>query len=94
MRLRLNEIRGALAAAHSALRQIGDQRGFFAMLPITPESIRALRRDHGIYMAESGRINIAGLRQDTIDRFIDCVTPLFLGGDLPSGVTAQNVAAA
>ena len=40
------------------------------MLPIGPESIEALRRDHAIYMAGSGRINIAGLNEGNVDRFI------------------------
>ena len=41
----------------------------FAMLPLSKEQIQALREDHGIYMAGSGRINLAGLTVETIDTF-------------------------
>ena len=41
----------------------------FAMLPLSPEAVAALREEHGIYMAGNGRINIAGLRADTVPVF-------------------------
>jgi aromatic-amino-acid transaminase len=58
--------------------QIGDvdltplarQNGMFATLPLSKGQIDALRQDHGIYMAGSGRINVAGLTVDNIPRFI------------------------
>ena len=40
------------------------------MRALTPEQILKLREDHGIYMAGSGRINIAGLTMGNIDKFI------------------------
>jgi len=39
-------------------------------LPLTPEAVDALRRDHGIYMAGNGRINIAGLTLETVPAFV------------------------
>jgi aromatic-amino-acid transaminase len=33
----------------------------------------ALRNDHGIYMAGSGRINVAGLSESNIDKFVEAV---------------------
>ena len=45
------------------------QSGMFAMLPLSKEQIEALRKDHGIYMAGSGRINVAGLTTDNIPKF-------------------------
>jgi aromatic-amino-acid transaminase len=75
MRLRLNSLRTALAAAHPALTAIDTQRGMFALLPITAEAVIALRQDHGIYMASNGRINIAGLRIDTIPAFVAALAP-------------------
>ncbi|MFM5949192.1 MAG: aminotransferase class I/II-fold pyridoxal phosphate-dependent enzyme, partial [Novosphingobium sp.] len=46
------------------------QSGLFSILPLSPEQILKLRTDHGIYMAGSGRINVAGLTMANIDKFI------------------------
>ena len=40
------------------------------MLKLDKAQIKRLREQHAIYMAGSGRINIAGLTEDNIDRFI------------------------
>ena len=74
MRARMRQVRDRLAAAGRIgavdLAPIGHQNGLFAMLPLTPEQILALRNDHAIYMAGSGRINIAGLTNANIENFI------------------------
>jgi aromatic-amino-acid transaminase len=75
MRARLNGLRAALAAPHPRLAAIADQRGMFAMLPLTLEAVAALRDEHGIYMAGNGRINIAGLRADTVPVFAHALRP-------------------
>lgn len=75
MRTRINALRSGLATAHPALAPIAHQRGMFAMLPISPAAVIALREAHGIYMAGNGRINIAGLRLDTIPTFIAGLSP-------------------
>ncbi|WP_313331641.1 amino acid aminotransferase [Sphingobium yanoikuyae] len=75
MRTRINALRTALAAAHPQLSAIAGQRGMFAMLPVTPAAVAAMRADHGIYMAGNGRINIAGLRLDTIPAFVAGLSP-------------------
>ncbi len=59
---RINTVRTALADAEPRLAFLSRQRGMFSQLPITPETVATLRRDHGIYMAGSGRINLAGLQ--------------------------------
>jgi aromatic-amino-acid transaminase len=41
----------------------------FATLALSKEQIDTLRQDHGIYMAGSGRINVAGLTMDNIAKF-------------------------
>ena len=69
MRERLNDLRRLVAEAHPRLAPIAHQRGMFAMLPIPPAAVASLRKDHGIYMAGNGRINIAGLRADTVAVF-------------------------
>ncbi|WP_077145688.1 aromatic amino acid transaminase [Sphingopyxis sp. KK2] len=65
MRLRIKDVRRRLAGASGGafdLSFIGKQKGLFALLPIGAEDVEALRRDHGIYMARSGRINLASSR--------------------------------
>ncbi len=74
MRTRIRQVRARLAQAGSAgaidLVPVGGQNGLFSVLPLSGEQILKLRSDHGIYMAGSGRINIAGLTMDNIDKFI------------------------
>jgi aromatic-amino-acid transaminase len=45
----------------------------FSMLPLTGEQVLELRREHGIYMAGSGRFNVVGLADDNVDRFAAAV---------------------
>ncbi|WP_299309110.1 aromatic amino acid transaminase [uncultured Croceicoccus sp.] len=74
MRRRMLQVRARLAEAGTAgsvdLTPLGQQHGLFAMLPLDKDQIQALRKDHAVYMAGSGRINIAGLTLGNIDRFI------------------------
>jgi aromatic-amino-acid transaminase len=77
MRARIRQVREKLAAASNAggvnLVPLGRQQGMFAMLPLSREQILALREDHGVYMAGSGRINVAGLTMGNIDKFVDAL---------------------
>lgn len=75
MRLRIGSLRDALAAADPRLGWIAAQRGLFATLPISATDVGLLRERAGIYMAGSGRINIAGLRLDTIAPFVAALAP-------------------
>ncbi|MBW8783050.1 MAG: aspartate/tyrosine/aromatic aminotransferase [Novosphingobium sp.] len=74
MRARMRQVRARLAEAGKAgtidLTPLARQNGLFSMLPLTPEQILALRERHGVYMAGSGRINVAGLTAGNIDPFI------------------------
>jgi len=74
MRGRMRQVRDRLAAAQQvgpiAMAPLGIQNGLFSILPLSGEQILALREDHGIYMAGSGRINIAGLTSGNIEQFI------------------------
>jgi aromatic-amino-acid transaminase len=67
---RINSVREHLATADPRLAYIAQQRGLFAMLPLSPEQVTALREDHAIYMVPSGRINIAGLANADVSRFV------------------------
>lgn len=74
MRTRIREVRDALATAGDVgtldLRPLGHQNGLFSVLALSKDQIQALRDDHAIYMAGSGRINIAGLHLGNIPKFI------------------------
>ncbi|ANU07169.1 aromatic amino acid transaminase [Paraurantiacibacter namhicola] len=74
MRTRINQVRTKLGEAGTAgsvdLTPYARQQGMFAMLPLSKEQIVALREDHGIYMAGSGRINVAGLTTANIGTFV------------------------
>jgi aromatic-amino-acid transaminase len=72
---RINGLRSLLGACHPALAAIADQQGLFALLPIDPAAVADLRERHGIYMPASGRINIAGLSEDSIPRFAAALIP-------------------
>jgi len=77
MRTRMRSVRAKLAAAGVAgsvdMAQFGSQHGLFSIVPLTPEQVLAMREKHGVYMAGSGRINVAGLTMDNIDKFIAAV---------------------
>jgi aromatic-amino-acid transaminase len=74
MRARIREVRETLASHGKAgdvdLSRLAQQNGMFAMLPLDKEQIQKLREDHGVYMAGSGRINVAGLTQGNIGDFV------------------------
>lgn len=74
MRGRMRQVRAALAAAGTAgridLTPLGTQNGLFSVVPVSKEEVVRLREEHGIYMAASGRINIAGLTMANLPKFV------------------------
>jgi aromatic-amino-acid transaminase len=74
-RERLSGLRAKLSATHPRLEPLAHQRGMFATLPLSPADVTELRQSNAIYMAGSGRINIAGLRDDTIRPFAEAIIP-------------------
>ena len=74
MRSRMAQVRARLAQAGKAgsidLTPLGRQNGLFSIVPLNAEQILAMREKHGVYMAGSGRINVAGLTMGNIDKFI------------------------
>ena len=84
MRVRVNGVRARLAALplqRLDLSRLSQQRGMFALLPVSVDEVRALRERHAVYMDVSGRINVAGLNDANFERFavalaeIDKLTP-------------------
>ena len=72
MRERIRAVREQLAKSGApGLERLAQQNGLFAMLPLTGEQVDTMRKDHGVYMARSGRINVAGLHDGNIDAFLD-----------------------
>jgi aromatic-amino-acid transaminase len=72
MRERIASVRGRLAA--TARQQgielaVAEQQGMFSLLPLPAERIRELKEAAAVYMAGSGRINIAGLKDADIALF-------------------------
>jgi aromatic-amino-acid transaminase len=52
---------------------IADQKGMFSTLPLSDEQVAALRERHGVYMTDAARINVAGLRESEIERFVEAL---------------------
>jgi len=73
---RVDSLRSALADTHPALDTLRSQTGLFAMLPLTHDEVMSLRRDHAIYIADDGRINVAGLTPASIERLASAIAPL------------------
>jgi aromatic-amino-acid transaminase len=70
---RIRTLRGRIAAFDPRLDYIGTQNGMFSLLPLSQEAVMALRRSHGIYMAGSGRFNVVGLSDESVERFAAAV---------------------
>lgn len=75
MQQRIADVRKRLAAADPRLAPLGRQTGLFSLLPITPAAVASLRGEHGIYMAGSGRINVAGLQPESVATFVAALAP-------------------
>lgn len=74
MRVRISSMRSGLAEALAAAGARHDfsflprQRGMFSLLGISKEQVADLRDEHGVYLVGSGRINVAGLAPDNLER--------------------------
>ena len=79
MRERINGMRGRLAATLTDKGAPGDwsfieqQRGMFSFSGLTPEQVEKLREEDAIYVVGSGRINVAGITSDNIDRLTSAI---------------------
>lgn len=76
IRAHIKKTRAALADARAGsipMQLIAAQKGMFSTLPLSPAQIDALRDTHGIYMSGAGRINVAGLREADIPRFVEAL---------------------
>jgi aromatic-amino-acid transaminase len=75
MRQTILTLRDALASAlarevkSDAFAAIRGQKGMFSRLSLSPGQAERLKTEHGIYLVPDGRINIAGLNLETVERF-------------------------
>ncbi len=74
MRERIQSMRQALVAGLRSEGVPGDfsfieaQNGMFSFSGLTPEQVKALQSEFGIYIVGSGRINVAGLTSQNLTR--------------------------
>lgn len=76
IRAQMKKTRAALAAARInsiPMSRIGAQRGMFSTLPLEDAQIVRLREEFGVYMTDLARINIAGLPERDMDRFLEAL---------------------
>lgn len=73
MRTRILSVRRQLAALDPWFAPVGRQKGMFSTLPLDAGQVRTLREKHGIYMAPTGRISLAGLTGKTVPAFVAAI---------------------
>lgn len=76
IRAHIKQTRAALAATRvnsMPMHLIGAQKGMFSTLPLSPAQVIALRETHAIYMTDAARMNVAGLAQPDIPRFVEAL---------------------
>jgi len=79
MRDRINGIRKMFvdAMAKTGVDQdfsfIQQQNGMFSFSGLTPMQVDQLRNDFSIYIVGSGRINVAGISSNNVERLCDCI---------------------
>lgn len=79
MRRRIADLRRALAEAFrrrtnsSAYDFLTESRGMFSLIGVSEAQALRLREEFGVYLVDDGRINVAGLKEDQIDAFVEAV---------------------
>ncbi|MCL1838824.1 MAG: aspartate/tyrosine/aromatic aminotransferase [Propionibacteriaceae bacterium] len=77
MRDRIKAARGDLAAKLSGLPKdfsfVTEQAGLFSYTGLNPDQMRAMRENHAVYGLDSGRICVAAINDDNIDRVVAAI---------------------
>ena len=79
MRQRINETRQSLIHRLNELTSasrfdfVGRQRGMFSYSGLTPAQTDRLRETYSIYIVGSGRINVAGVQNDNLERLCTAI---------------------
>lgn len=83
MRERVREMRQlivaglARAAPDRDFSHIERGKGLFCYLGVTPEQVAALKRDYGVYLVDTGRINVCGITPDNVDYLTESIAAVF-----------------
>ena len=79
MRKRMNEMRKLIVAGLGKTAQDRDfshierAKGMFCYLGVSPQQVARLKQDSGIYLVDSGRINVCGITRDNVDYLSDSI---------------------
>ncbi|MDX2495921.1 MAG: amino acid aminotransferase [Desulfuromusa sp.] len=79
MRSRINEMRHLFVktlkdkGVDQDFSSIIEQRGMFSFSGLTKEQVLQLREKYSIYIVDSGRINVAGMTPDNMDRLCEAI---------------------
>jgi aspartate/tyrosine/aromatic aminotransferase len=83
MTTRLLSLRELLASSLAASRPDRDfswlsrHRGMFSLLPLPESALLRLRERHHVYALTDGRVNVAGISVDNVERVADAIGSLF-----------------
>lgn len=86
MRERIHHVRAALVQGlvdrevQQDFSFIRDQQGMFSFSGLSDAQVEALREQHGIYVVQGGRINVAGLTPKNLDRVCDAFADVVRSG--------------
>jgi len=72
MRQRVHSLLGQQVPDYDASHFI-NQVGMFTYTGFSPDVIQRLRKDHGVYVLDSGRISVPGLNSGNVDYFCNAV---------------------
>lgn len=64
------------AAGDQKWRCIAQQKGMFSLLGTADEDLVRLREEFGVYLVPGGRINVAGLRLEIVDRLAQALAAI------------------
>lgn len=83
MRERMQEMRRLLVTGLGRttpgrdFSHIGRGKGLFCYLGVTPQQVAALKQDYGIYLVDTGRINVCGITRENVDYLADSIAAVF-----------------
>jgi aromatic-amino-acid transaminase len=86
MRLRILSMRSALVSRlsdgndHRDFSFIESQRGLFSYSRLSPSQIEALRAEHAIHAVEDGRLCLAALNTENLDRIVAAIRHVTMAG--------------
>ena len=65
---------GVKAAGAGDFDFINEQNGMFSFSGLDKEQVEALRKEFGLYIVGSGRICVAGINTNNIDKVVAAIT--------------------